>query len=103
MRAAKPKTYSTLKGSILRETEKAIHFRIDMPGDLLHDETFWFPISQMKRVKRSHSSDLDEIEIADWLIEQKSQDVANLSSKNSGFKEETHQEYDDGDEDPWQT
>jgi hypothetical protein len=68
-------TYSVLKGDIRSETEKAIRFWIDMPGHTLDGETFWFPKSQIKRVLRSHNQNEDEIEVANWLIDSKEQEV----------------------------
>lgn len=71
-----PATYATLQGSIIRETEKAIRFMIETPGHCLDGETFWFPFSQLRAITRSHSQELDEIQVPDWLIEAKVNDLA---------------------------
>lgn len=70
-----PTTYTILQGSIIRETEKAVRFKIEMPGHFLDDEAFWFPLSQLLKISRSHSQELDEIECPDWLIEAKVNDL----------------------------
>lgn len=70
-----PTTYTTLEGSILRESAKAVRFKIETPGHCLEDETFWFPLSQLKSIKRSHDMGLDAIECPDWLIEAKLNDL----------------------------
>ena len=76
--ATRPTTYKTLKGSLLEEREKAIHFRVEMPGNMLNDTIFWFPLSQIAKIKRSHSSELDEIDVAQWLYDRKCEDLANM-------------------------
>lgn len=77
MRAARgPVTYSKIRGSIIRETDKAIRFDICQAGHILDGEAFWFPISQLKSIIRSHNDCEDEIEIANWLIEAKANEIA---------------------------
>lgn len=71
-----PNTYQTIKGSIIRETEKAVRFDICQAGHILDGEAFWFPLSQIKSITRSHNECEDEIEIADWLVEAKANEIA---------------------------
>lgn len=62
--------YTPIKGNILRETDKAIQFEIEeIAGQTLEDRTtMWFPLSQMKSITRSHSTELDSIEVAEWIL-----------------------------------
>jgi hypothetical protein len=73
-----PTTYTRVTGRIIRETDKAVRFSVDDPSSVLHDYAFWFPISQCKQIVRAHpeSEDLDMIEVADWLIEAKADEIA---------------------------
>lgn len=73
-----PVTYSFLDGYINRETEKAIHFYVAQAGHILDGETFWFPISQIKSIFRAEGPKPDRIEVADWLIEAKANDIAGM-------------------------
>jgi hypothetical protein len=76
MRQARVNKYVVLKGSIIRESEKAIRFNVCDPGSILDEETFWFPLSQIKAIHRSHNQEEDSIEVADWLIEAKANELA---------------------------
>jgi hypothetical protein len=73
-----PVTYTRLSGIVLRETDKAIRFAIDDSEHALDGETFWFPISQMRKIVRGapDSNSLDQIECPDWLIEAKVNEIA---------------------------
>jgi len=75
-------TYKELHGFILQESEKAIKFKVDMPGNLLHGYIGWLPISQIDRIVRSHSHEdeqFDQIWLADWLFSTKAEEFANVS------------------------
>lgn len=58
-----------IQGAVLRETEKAIHFRVDsVDGDALEDSVEeWFPKSQIV----NHSADWDELEVKTWILSSK--------------------------------
>jgi hypothetical protein len=73
-------TYSFLDGYINRETEKAIHFNVAQAGHVLDGETFWFPISQIKSIYRAEGNEPDRIQVADWLIEAKANDIAGFGN-----------------------
>lgn len=71
-------TYTKIYGSKLRETDKAIYFKVqkvafeDAPNafDSAEQDTFWFPISQMKSMFTGSGQTLsmDMIEVADWIL-----------------------------------
>lgn len=71
-----PTTYQVIRGSVIRETDKAIRFSICHAGHILDGEQFWFPLSQIKRISNSHNDSEDEIEVADWLVEAKANEIA---------------------------
>lgn len=66
-------TYYSLQGSIIRETEKAILFQVEEINGLPIDDSpqEWFPLSQVKSILRSTNSDLDKIEVKEWILQQK--------------------------------
>lgn len=82
MRSRGPTTYSVIKGSVVRETDKAIRFSVCQAGHILDGECFWFPISQIKSIHNSHNECEDEIEVADWLIEAKANEIAGERTPN---------------------
>lgn len=65
----------TVRGTILRETDKAYRFRIEHPGHVLDGETFWFPISQVRVVTILRDGGGVELEVADWLVEKKVEEI----------------------------
>lgn len=79
-----PDTYTILEGSIIRETDKAVRFSVEMPGHPLDDETFWFPFSQIRKLVRSHDMGLDQMEVKDWLIEAKANEIAGAGNSGTG-------------------
>jgi len=83
MRTSGPTTYKKLYGFIVGESEKAIKFKVDMPGYFINGLISWFPISQINYTKRSHSASegLDEIDVADWLVQRKAEEYANISEE----------------------
>ncbi len=65
-------TYTQVTGTRLRETEKAVQFRIVTVGDRVLDEskTIWFPFSQIKSLDCDpHVNDTDTVEVADWILQ----------------------------------
>lgn len=71
------KTFITLTGTKLGETEKAVKFSIlqinGMPVDLApKDKTQWFPFSQLKKMTSDPASaGQDVIVVSEWICEQK--------------------------------
>jgi hypothetical protein len=66
--------YIKLTGSKLRETEKAVHFRvINVANSDIEPVTHWFPLSQIKSMTTSPDQldDADTIEVADWICRSK--------------------------------
>lgn len=63
----------TLKGTILRKTEKAVQFSIhDISGDPqtpIH--ITWFPFSQVKSTKTSSNVGEDILIVSEWIMSQK--------------------------------
>lgn len=83
MRTARPTTYTTLSGTIIRETDKAMRFKVsDEMDHALAGEAFWFPLSQLRQITRSETG-LDSISVADWLIETKVNEIS-----GSNFRED---------------
>lgn len=73
-RVSKPLSYTKLYGDIMRESDKAILFKIDSSPsnpDELRDRSFWFPLSQISYIYRARNGDLEEIDVADWLLDTK--------------------------------
>ena len=79
-RQAAPNTYTKLYGTKIRETQLAIYFCvqkvafIDAPDAFKRHEqdTFWFPISQLKsQMTPADPVELSMIEVADWICAQK--------------------------------
>jgi len=56
----------TLKGTILRRTDKAIQFQFEDDG-----KTEWFPVSQMSENHESGSVGEDTIVVSKWICDQK--------------------------------
>jgi hypothetical protein len=70
----KETVYYTVRGTKLRETEKAIHFDItEVAGEAFDcPVTHWFPISQLKSTFIDpKSTGNDTLEVADWILESK--------------------------------
>lgn len=64
-------SYTKCLGTHLRETEKAVHFRVEQVGDQVLDEskTLWFPFSQINSQTHNPTVDsTDMVEVADWLL-----------------------------------
>lgn len=63
--------YTKCFGTHLRETEKAIHFRVVQVGDRVLDEnrTLWIPVSQVNSQTYGNTNGQDMIEVADWLLQ----------------------------------
>lgn len=75
-----PTTYTKLYGGKIRATELAIYFMVqkvafeDAPNafDPHEQDTFWFPISQIKsQMTPADPAEMSMIEVADWICEQK--------------------------------
>ena len=68
-----PNTYISIKGTRLRETEKAVQFCIhDISGDVLDKPvTTWFPFSQISKSTTSHNEGEDTMMITEWIAQQK--------------------------------
>lgn len=64
--------YLSIKGTVLRETEKAVQFRIDEVRGTPIDqtETVWIPLSQVeKRMTDKSRSGEDTMMISEWIAE----------------------------------
>ena len=66
-------TYIKLTGTKLRETEKAVHFRVEeVDGTVLEDNvTHWFPLSQISSQTTGTADGRDEIKVAEWICKSK--------------------------------
>lgn len=64
-------TYISIKGTVLRETEKAVQFRIiDIGGEEIDPIDKWIPFSQTeKRFTDPHSEDEDTMMISEWIAD----------------------------------
>ena len=65
-------TFLSIKGTVLRETEKAVQFRIDEVRDTPIDqtETVWIPLSQVeKRMTDKNRSGEDTMMISEWIAD----------------------------------
>lgn len=63
-----------LKGSLERETEKAIQMLVSSINGVPLDEdtTQWFPLSQCSKIIRSGAGDMeDELHVSEWILTQK--------------------------------
>jgi len=66
--------YIKLKGTELRQTDKAVHFLVERVGDdeLENPVSHWFPISQIKsRTIHPETEGSDMIEVASWICRAK--------------------------------
>lgn len=70
-------TYTKLYGTKIRETDKAVYFRVikvafeDVPNTFESHEqdTFWFPLSQLRSLSTpADPLDMHMIEVADWIL-----------------------------------
>lgn len=70
---ATPTEYIKLTGTRLRETEKAVHFRVDAVTDTPLEEsvTHWFPLSQIQKSTTRPTEGEDELFVADWICRAK--------------------------------
>lgn len=69
-----PQEHIKLTGTKLRETEKAVHFRVEMVGEnaLVDSVTHWFPFSQISKQTYNPSEDKqDTVHVAEWICRQK--------------------------------
>lgn len=67
-------TYTQVTGTRLRETEKAVQFRIVKVGDrvLVDPVQCWFPFSQIQKMDYDpNSTDTDTVMVADWILKSK--------------------------------
>lgn len=62
--------FTRLIGTYLRETEKAVQFKVTEVGTKVLDDsvTTWFPFSQIKSSTRTPREGEDMIEVADWIL-----------------------------------
>ena len=70
---ATPTEFIKLTGTKLRETDKAVHFRVDeVDGTVLEDSvTHWFPISQISSQIIGIADGKDIIKVAKWICQSK--------------------------------
>jgi hypothetical protein len=76
---ARQQEVKTIKGTILRETDKAILFSVDLDehpevsldssGNLVASAPLWFPLSQVEKIMRKNSDSVesDELTISAWI------------------------------------
>jgi len=72
-RTSTPTEYIKLTGTLLRETEKAVHFRVEEVGDTVLEEnvTHWFPLSQLSSKTTGTADGKDVIKVAEWICRSK--------------------------------
>ena len=62
-------------GQYLRETDKAVQFKVEEVNGLSLDEpkTFWFPLSQIKSLTHAAPDSLaaDTVKVAEWILKNK--------------------------------
>lgn len=64
--------HHTIKGTILRETEKALQFRVDsISGEDIDSKTEWFPKSQIDKQFTSKVDGEDWLLVSEWILQQK--------------------------------
>ena len=70
---ATPTEFIKLTGTLLRETEKAVHFRVEEVADSILEEnvTHWFPLSQISSKTTGTGDGKDIIKVAKWICVQK--------------------------------
>lgn len=70
---ATPTEFIKLTGTKLRETDKAVHFKVDEVSDepLEDPVTYWFPISQISSQTTGTADGKDVIKVAKWICVQK--------------------------------
>lgn len=73
MRTSTPQSYTSVQGTKLFETGKAVQFRVESVANEPLDETKveWFPLSQVKSMTTGNSDGTDTLEVADWLLRTK--------------------------------
>ena len=69
MRERTVKDLVTFTGTILRRTDKAVHFATESHG------THWFPESQMDELHESNETGGDRIVVTKWICQQKDIEV----------------------------
>jgi len=70
---ATPTEFIKLTGTLLRATEKAVHFRVEeVDGTVLEENvTHWFPISQISSQTTGTADGRDHIKVAEWICRSK--------------------------------
>lgn len=65
--------YIKLTGTLLRATEKAVHFRVEeVDGTVLGESvTHWFPISQISSQTTGDTDGRDHVKVAEWICRSK--------------------------------
>ena len=62
--------YTKIDGIITRETAAALLFTIE-DASTGESTSHWFPLSQIKSIAKGFDSEVDTIEVANWLLKQK--------------------------------
>lgn len=64
-------TYTSIKGTVLRESSKAVFFRVEeISGSPIEHASHWFPISRIeKRTTDPSKEGTDTLVLESWLID----------------------------------
>lgn len=65
-----PVSYTSIQGTIIRETERAVYFRVEsISGSPIDNATSWFPISRMLKRVTGKDEGNDTMMVESWLID----------------------------------
>lgn len=68
---AQPISYTTVRGTVIKETEKAVYFQVcEISGSPIEVASEWFPLSRIeKRLTDPKHEQSDTMVIESWLID----------------------------------
>ena len=67
---------TTVKGTRLRETAKAVQFTVThIGGKEIEPKTEWFPFSQVNKSVTGKTDGEDWMQVSEWILRQKGYDV----------------------------
>lgn len=68
---ATPVSYTSIGGTVIRETEKAVYFRVEtISGSSIDHLVHWFPISRIsRRVTKPGVDGEDMIVVESWIVD----------------------------------
>lgn len=64
-------SYTSVQGTVMRETEKAVYFRVEsISASPIDPHVHWFPISRIaKRITDPNNEGTDTMMVESWLID----------------------------------